>query len=473
VSEAWVESVASADVRDDLLILTGKDRRGELDAGGRAKLDQITRSLLSQITAIYSDEQGLKQCDRGLKISLSQAERRLTSCTAKASRVIAHETEMAKLNKQELPALAAIASEECATMYKNIRLVSGINDDKTNTTRYVAVSRDEAKAAQIVADIDVKALKYALEELSAEDVKNLFEVAPLNEQFNALSDAFGFGESSFRAGQVSTAQARLLREFLAEDKDALQALLDHLDHPTQSRIRFKLKPLAKQVHDHRKLKDEPDKKYEERLKKALKTKDYNDKVRSLFIIRAKSPDVKQADILKALVEKAGKLKNPIEFNVITELPRPIDGGDEGLGLVIEADGSLLGVKIKAKKDSAGWWADEYVPGDLERVLLDLDALHTVDGRNKKGIKPLKMSIRVLGTFAKDPRRFGANAKPTASAEARPGKGKTKSGDDWGNSREQRDGTAIGSGPGGAIAFLLTMAIAGGLAWYAWTQHLIG
>ena len=66
---------------------------------------------------------------------------------------------MAKLNKQEIPALAAIASEECATMYRNIRLVSGINDDRANTTRYVAVSRDEAKAAQIVTDIDVKAIR--------------------------------------------------------------------------------------------------------------------------------------------------------------------------------------------------------------------------------------------------------------------------------------------------------------------------
>jgi prephenate dehydratase len=463
VSEAWVESVAGSDVRDTLQILTGRDRKGELDAGGRAQLDQITRALLSQITAIYSDEQGLRQCDRGLKIALAGAERRLTSCTAKASRIIAHETETAKLNKQELPAFAAIASEECATMYKNIRLVSGINDDKANTTRYVAISRDEAKASQIIADIDVKAL---IATLAPEELEALFEIEPLHGQFLDISDAFGFGESSFRAGQVNTAQARLLREFLAGDKDALQGLLDHLDFPAQRRIKIKLEPVVQQIREH--VAKGQGKEGEARLKELLRSRKYNDKIRSIFIMRAKSAGVKQADLLKALLEKSGKLRREhIEFKIVTELPRPIDAKDEGYGLVIEADGSLLGASkaLAKKKSSSGWGGfgsySSSEPSELERVLREI-------------VDTEKVSIRVLGSFARDPRRFTAAGQAAAESGARPGKEKRGSGGDWRNRREDRaGGAAVGSMGGGALAFLLTMAIAGGLAWYAWTAHLIG
>lgn len=466
VNAAWVESVASPEIRKKLEDYTTLERSGKpLDAAEKAEHDQITRSLLSQITAIYSDEQGLKQCDRGLKIALAGAERRLTSCTAKASRVIAHETDMAKLNKQELPGFAAIASEECATMYKNIRLVSDINDDKANTTRYVAVSREEAKPSQLLADIDVKALLFAL---STEDLDALFEIEPLRSRLEALSDEFGFGESSFRAGQVGTARARLLREYLGGDKDALQKLLDHLDFPAQRRIKPKLEPIAQQIRDH--VSRSQGKEAESRLKELLKTRRYNDKLRSIFIIRARNAQVKQADIIRALVEKAAKLKNPIEFNVVTELPKPIDDPEEGLGLVVEADGSLLGVKIGKKKEtSGGLFSEGYQSGDLERLLHDLDTLPLNGVQTRKGGKPIKLSIKVLGTFAKDPRRFGVSAQADASIRAEPRK---DSG--WVNRREDRiGGEPAGSFAGGTMAFFLTAIIAGSLAWYAWANHLFG
>jgi prephenate dehydratase len=471
VSEAWVKSVTNQDAYDDLLILNGKPEK-ELTAGERAKLDQVRRSLLSQVTAIYSDEQGLKQCDRGLKINLASAERRLTSCTAKASRIIAHETEKAKLDEEELPAYAAIASEECATMYKNIRLLSPINDDKANMTRYVAISRDEAKASQIVADIDVKALVGLLGQWEEDDrdihdedkklVSQIFSVEPLQTQYNTLSDEFGFGDSSFRAGQVMTARARLLRAFLAGDKDALQMLMDRLDFPAQLRLKLKLEPLALQIREHA-AKGEG-KEGEQRLKELLRGKKYNDKVRSLFIIRAKTAGIKQADILKALVEKAGRTRRErIEFNIITELPRPIDAKDEGYGLVMEADGSLLGAsKALAKKKASSEFAwgfggsTEAEPSDLERVLREM-----VDAE--------KVTIRVLGTFARDPRRFGATAQTVAEKPARKsGAGRLSRG----NRGEDRVGSeAVRPTQGGMLALLIAVGAAA-LAWYAWTAHLL-
>ena len=472
VSQAWVKSVTNQDAYDDLLILNGKPEK-DLTAGERAKLDQIRRSLLSQVTAIYSDEQGLRQCDRGLKISLAGAERRLTSCTAKASRIIAHETEKAKLDDEELPAYAAIASEECATMYKNIRLLSPINDDKANTTRYVAISREEAKAAQIVADIDVKALIGLLGQWEEEDrdirdedkklVAQIFSVEPLQTQFNALSDEFGFGDSSFRAGQVATARARLLRAFLGGDKDALQTLMDRLDFPAQRRLKMKLEPLALQIREH--IVKGEGKEGEQKLKELLRSKKYNDKVRSLFIIRAKSANTKQADILKALVEKAGRTRRErIEFNIITELPRPIDARDEGYGLVMEADGSLLGAsKALAKKKASSEFAwgfgsaPEPEPSDLERVLREM-----VDSE--------KVTVGVLGTFARDPRRFGVAATQTVAEK--PSR-KSGSGKLSGNRGEDRVGSeAVRPGQGGALALLLSLAGAAALAWYAWTAHLL-
>lgn len=469
VSEAWVESVTSPEIRGKFQDLTMLDRSGKLDAAGRAELDQITRSLLSQITAIYSDDQGLKQCDRGLKISLSGAERRLTSCTAKASRIIAHEIDMAKLNKQELPAYAAIASEECATMYKNIRLVSGINDDKANTTRYVTISRDEAKAAHVVGDIEIKALLALFQDWDEEDAKNklpkedyltvrLFNIDALRSQFEDLSKEFGFGESSFRAGQEGTARARLLRDYLAEQKDALQALLDYLDFPAQRRVRARLEPLAAEIRDH--ATKGQGKLGEANLKLLLRSKKYNERVRSIFIIRAKSSETKQAELLKALVEKGGKpRKEQFEFSVISELPRSVDAKDEGLGLVIEADGSLLGAgkSLSKKKSTSNFdWGAAFGttplgdPSDLERVLRDI-----VDAD--------KATIRILGTFAKDPRRLGSVRKASLAAVADKPSRKAK-----GNV----DGAPRSAGASGVFAGLITMAIAAGLVWYAWSAHLL-
>jgi hypothetical protein len=427
----------------------------------------VKRSLLSQITAIYSDEQGLKQCDRGLKINLSGAERRLTSCTAKASRIIAHETDAAKLAKHELPAYAAIASEECATMYKNIRLVANINDDTANTTRYVVVSRGEAKASQILEDIDVKII---LAKLTSADLAGFFEHEPeLEKAYEHISDEFAFGPSSFKAGQEDSARAKLLRKFIASTPNALHILeghLSHFDHNDDKRLRGVLPTLVRDIrsHEEKLSKAHSGDEGEEALKRLLRTKEYSGRVRSLFVLRARdSKKTTQADLLKALVENNGKpRKDKLDFTVIAELPRPIDGGkDAGLGLVIEADGSLLGTKFKDKKkggffgasnNESIWTSD---PSLLERVLRDI---HEADA-GKGGIA----KVQVLGTFAREPGTLGlpkqaAGAKGSDADELR---GALAMPDDDANPQKA-----------GVLAAVLTLGVLGAATWYAFYAHLI-
>jgi prephenate dehydratase len=471
VNRSWVQHIASPEALMTLEAFTDPEKRKAASPQDQLDYDQVVRSLLSQITAIYSDEQGLKQCDRGLKINLAGAERRLTSCTAKASRVIAHETDMAKLAKHELPAYAAIASEECATMYKNVRLVANLNDDNANTTRYVVVSRNEAKPAQIIADIDVKAI---LSKLTAEDLAGFYEFEPLHADYEKLSSDFAFGPSSFKAGQEASARAKLLREYIASDRNALSTLLGHLshfDHPAQLRIKKALGPLVKQIHDHvekAKGRDEG----EIALKRLLRSKEYANRVRSIFIIRGRNSKVTQADLLKALVEYKGKArKEKLEFTVIAEVPRPIDGKDEGLGLVIEADGSLLGAKFaKKKKKTAGftdWLPSVSEPSsgeasELERVLRQI---HDEEDE-KKGVA----TIQVLGTFAKELGTLGV-AKPVAADTHadKPDSSKPQRMPGW---REQPRDEPVNASGAGALAVLLFFSVAGAAAWYAWSAHLI-
>jgi len=445
----WVESVL------------GKDALVRLEnnlPGDELAVDQIRRALLAQITTVYSDEQGLKQCDRGLKIKLSGADRHLTTCTAKAARMVSHETDGAKLKEREIPGLAAIASEDCATMFKNVMLVPEINDDKNNETRYVVVSRDEIKPAQMLADIDVKAILHAFEgEEGKAALKVLFRaIEKLESEYQRVASDFSLGGAAEEAGQERAAQARVLQQYLGETEwPKISAELEKLGDDQRMALTLKLQPLAKQVHDHAlKMRG---KTADEAILRMLRSKPYQSRQRSIFIIRAKDPKKTVADLLRPFVPPLSRQKkkdDQIVFHVLAELPKPIDSKDEGIGLIIDAEGCLIGAqkRLKHKKTHSGSFfasAPSVEVSDLERALQQLVKF---------------ADIRVLGTFAKEQGHLGApsSVKKASTGTAvlpAPGKGVSRRGD--GGSE------AVNASGAGAIAALLALAAgAAGVYWYS-------
>lgn len=444
----WVEAVL------------GKEALQRLEnnlPGDEIAVDQIRRSLLAQVTTVYSDEQGLKQCDRGLKIKLSGADRHLTTCTAKAARMVSHETDTAKLKEREIPGLAAIASEDCAIMFKNVLLVPEINDDKNNETRYVVVSRDEIKPAQMLADIDVKAILHAF---SGEEGKNELKVLfgaidKLRDEYERVASDFSLGGAAEEAGQERAAHARILREFLGEaDMTKISAELEKLGDAERRALQVKLAPLAKQVQDH--VMKSRGKNNDETILRTLRHKDYQNRQRSIVIIRATDPKKTVADLLRPFVPPVGKKKkdDQIVFHVLAELPKPIDSKDEGVGLVIEAEGCLIGAqkRLKKKKSSGSLFVStpHVEVSELERALQQLVKF---------------ADIRVLGTFAKEQAVLGAalNVKKTSAPVATlPARGKDEK-----RRRASGDTEAMNASGAGAVAALLALAAgAAGVWWYS-------
>jgi hypothetical protein len=415
------------------------------------------RALLAQITAVYSDEQGFRQCDRGLKIYLSGAERRVTSCTAKAARVIAHEADVAKLEKKEIPAYAAIASEECAQMYRNLRLFPDLNDDPQNTTRYVVIEREEAKPSQILEDLDVKTI---LCELDGE-LDRVFEGGELKDDFEEARKEFQLMQSdaeSSQPGQLRNAQARLLRAFMAEhDKSALRRLVPG------GRLLGKLEKLHDQVSAHKLKGDE--KSGEMKLRRLLSDPKYQSRLRSVFIIRAGKAKTQLADLLKPFYECRKKKSSAFDLRIIAELPKtvgfpgsasgvsgsPKDKDEEqGIGIIAEANGSLYGSaeRFKKKRSASRYFAGGSSYGGSTQLE---SLLHEIQRHDPKA------EIRVLGTFAKDLLGFSAQetAQGLTTTKGRIG--------DWRPSRfgGEEDG-GIMSSPAlliGIIAFLAACAYA--------------
>ena len=88
-------------------------------------------ATLDDINEIYSHPQGLMQCGKFLNEHSSWQQISQANTAMAAQKVI----------KENNPKTAAIASETAAKLYGLEILEEGINDNKTNTTRFIIVSR--------------------------------------------------------------------------------------------------------------------------------------------------------------------------------------------------------------------------------------------------------------------------------------------------------------------------------------------
>lgn len=105
-------------------------------------LAQKGRSI-DEITDVVSHSQALSQSQSFLRLSLGNAQRHVTSSTAKAAQLVAdHDTARLGLSSQAV--IAAIGNKELASVYDLDVLAEGINDTSYNFTRFVVVSRAKA-----------------------------------------------------------------------------------------------------------------------------------------------------------------------------------------------------------------------------------------------------------------------------------------------------------------------------------------
>ena len=90
---------------------------------------------LESITKVYSHAQSLAQCHEWLNASLPKAQRISVSSNAQAAQLAAAEAAGA--------GVAALAGEAAAERYKLAVLVSNVEDEPNNTTRFVVLGRRE------------------------------------------------------------------------------------------------------------------------------------------------------------------------------------------------------------------------------------------------------------------------------------------------------------------------------------------
>ena len=96
----------------------------------------LTKSdSLQAITRVYSHQQSLAQCRRWLAANLPQVEQVNVSSNAEAARRAAEDASS-----------AAIAGEQAGELYKLTSLVSNIEDDPNNTTRFLVIGDIETHA---------------------------------------------------------------------------------------------------------------------------------------------------------------------------------------------------------------------------------------------------------------------------------------------------------------------------------------
>lgn len=88
---------------------------------------------LSDVRQVVAHQQALAQCRQWLNHNLPNAERLPVSSNAEAAR-----------QASQRPGLAAIAGESAADLYELDKLVSNIEDESTNTTRFLIVGANSA-----------------------------------------------------------------------------------------------------------------------------------------------------------------------------------------------------------------------------------------------------------------------------------------------------------------------------------------
>ena len=88
------------------------------------------------LSPVYGHAQALAQCREWLDGNLNKVERIAVSSNAEAARIVA-----------ELPHAAATASEAAASIYGLSSLVTNIEDDPNNTTRFFVVGKQTVAAS--------------------------------------------------------------------------------------------------------------------------------------------------------------------------------------------------------------------------------------------------------------------------------------------------------------------------------------
>jgi chorismate mutase/prephenate dehydratase len=96
----------------------------------------LTRSdSLDKISRVYSHQQSLAQCRQWLTANMPEAEQVNVSSNAEAARRAAED-----------PAAAAIAGEQAGELYELNSLVTNIEDDPNNTTRFLVIGKIDTQA---------------------------------------------------------------------------------------------------------------------------------------------------------------------------------------------------------------------------------------------------------------------------------------------------------------------------------------
>ena len=128
-----LENSSAGQVGDVYDLLTRYDNTivGEYYLPVRHCLLGLQGADIDKIQTVYSHPQGLMQCGKFLNEHSSWQQISQANTAMAAQKVI----------KENNPKTAAIASETAAKLYGLEILEEGINDNKTNTTRFIIVSR--------------------------------------------------------------------------------------------------------------------------------------------------------------------------------------------------------------------------------------------------------------------------------------------------------------------------------------------
>lgn len=128
-----LENSSAGQVGDVYDLLTRYDNTivGEYYLPVRHCLLGLKGADIDKIQTVYSHPQGLMQCGKFLNEHSSWQQISQANTAMAAQKVI----------KENNPKTAAIASETAAKLYGLEILEEGINDNKTNTTRFIIVSR--------------------------------------------------------------------------------------------------------------------------------------------------------------------------------------------------------------------------------------------------------------------------------------------------------------------------------------------
>ena len=128
-----LENSSAGQVGDVYDLLTRYDNTivGEYYLPVRHCLLGLKGAYIDKIQTVYSHPQGLMQCGKFLNEHSSWQQISQANTAMAAQKVI----------KENNPKTAAIASETAAKLYGLEILEEGINDNKTNTTRFIIVSR--------------------------------------------------------------------------------------------------------------------------------------------------------------------------------------------------------------------------------------------------------------------------------------------------------------------------------------------